>query len=273
MPDDVIVLTLRAALDTSIDVEGLTADRLGELSEREIAALPVFVGARAASLGDFFHVRGERTARVVIEGDLRRVSGIAAGMASGEIRIDGHAGARVAAGLSGGRVDVRGDVGDDAGVAMSGGALHVTGNAGDRVGSASPGASKGMSGGEIVVMGSAGADVAARVRRGLVVVGGHVGADPGRAMIAGTLVVLGRTGPNPGRGNKRGTILSTGGIDVPRTYRYACTYQPVYARLVLTYLRRQYGGAVDDRALDGHYRRYCGDAGEPGKGEILELTN
>jgi hypothetical protein len=42
-------------------------------------------------------------------------------------------------------------------------------------------------------------------------------------------------------------------------------------RLLLTYLRRQYGVAVDDRALDGHYRRYCGDAGDPGKGEILEL--
>jgi len=90
-------------------------------------------------------------------------------------------------------------------------------------------------------------------------------------MIAGTLVVLGHTGDAPGRGNKRGSIIAAGGIEVPATYRYACTYQPPHTRLTLVYLRRRYGLAIDDRLTDGRYQRYCGDAGDPGKGEILVL--
>jgi hypothetical protein len=29
---------------------------------------------------------------------------------------------------------------------------------------------------------------------------------------------------------------------------------------------------VDERAVGGLYRRYCGDAGDVGKGEILQLV-
>ena len=269
---DQIQLSLRARLDESIEVDGLTADRLAVLSNHEIAALPVFVGSHQARLGDFFDVRGEHRARVRIDGDLRLAHGLAAGMASGELLVFGDVGGRLGAGMTGGWVDVRGDAGDDVGMAMRGGAVRVTGNAGDRVGAAAPGASKGMTGGEIVVNGSVGAGAGARVRRGLIVVGEGVGADAARAMIAGTLVVFGRTGANPGRGSKRGSIVALGDIDVPSTYRYACTFQPAYIRLLLTYVRRQYGLAADDRALDGSYKRYCGDAGDPGKGEILVLV-
>jgi len=77
----------------------------------------------------------------------------------------------------------------------------------------------------------------------------------------------------PGRGSKRGSIVALGGIDVPETYWLACTYQPPYVRLLLTYLRRQFAWKIDDRLLDGRYRRHCGDAGNPGRGEILEWVN
>jgi hypothetical protein len=39
---------------------------------------------------------------------------------------------------------------------------------------------------------------------------------------------------------------------------------------MLSYLRQRHGLAIDDRMIDGHYKRYCGDAGNPGRGEILE---
>jgi len=269
---DHIQLSLRAPLDESIEVDGLTADRLAALSNHEIAAQPVFAGSHQARLGDFFEVRGDRSDHVRIDGDLRLVHGLAAGMSSGELLVFGDVGHRLGAGMTGGWVDVRGDAGNDVGLAMRGGAVRVTGNAGDRVGAAAAGASKGMTGGEIVVNGSVGAGAAARVRRGLIVVVEDAGADAARAMIAGTLLVFGRTGANPGRGSKRGSIVALGGIDVPPTYQYACTFQPTYVRLLLTYVRRQYGLSVEDRALDGHYRRYCGDAGEAGKGEILVLA-
>ena len=269
---DSVRLTLRTALDQSIEIAGLTPDRVATLSEAEIAGLPVLAGARRASLGDFFTVSGERSDRLHVEGDLRRVDGLGAGTAGGELLIDGSAGRRVGAGMRGGWIDVRGDAGDDAGVGMQGGALRITGDAGDRLGAALPGASKGMTGGEIVVNGSAGADAAARVRRGLIAVGGDVSAGPARAIIAGTLVVFGRTGPEPGRGSKRGSIVALGPIDIPETYEYACTYQPTYVRMLLTYLYRRYGVASPDGSLDGPYARYCGDAGAPGKGEILAYT-
>jgi formylmethanofuran dehydrogenase subunit C len=127
-----------------------------------------------------------------------------------------------------------------------------------------------MTGGEIIVHGSVRDDAAALARRGLVVVGGDVGNFAARAMIAGTLVVFGRTAAAAGRGSKRGSIVAVGGIDVPATYRYACTFQPPHVRLMMTYLRRRYQLAIDERVLDGRYRRYCGDAGHPGKGEILQ---
>jgi formylmethanofuran dehydrogenase subunit C len=151
------------------------------------------------------------------------------------------------------------------GAGMAGGELVIDGDAGRRAGA-------GMTGGEIIVMGSAGAEVAARARRGLVVAAGEVGADAARAMIAGTLVVFGRTGARSGRGSRRGSIVALGGIDVPVAYWCACTYEPPHVRLMLTYLRRRYGLRVDERMVSGRYRRYCGDAGNPGRGEILEWT-
>ena len=224
---DAVTLSLRAPLSEPLDVEGVTADRVAALSEREIAGLPVRLCAREARLGDFFDVRGGRSARMRVEGALAQVNGLGAGMAGGELVIDGDAGRRVAAG---------------------------------------------MTGGEIVVMGSAGAEVAARARRGLVVVAGDAGADAARAMIAGTLVVFGRTGARSGRGSRRGSIVALGGIDVPVAYWCACTFDPPHVRLMLTYLRRRYGLKVDERMVSGRYRRYCGDAGNPGRGEILEWT-
>lgn len=113
-------------------------------------------------------------------------------------------------------------------------------------------------------------DPGSRARRGLIVVSGNAGAGAARAMIAGTIIVLGRVSDGAGSGNKRGSIVAVGGIAVPPTYRYACTYRPPHIRLTMTYLARRHGLNVDLRVVDGRYRRYCGDAGEPGKGEILE---
>ena len=270
---ETVTLSLRAPLEDAVDLDGVTADRLAVLSAVEIASLPIRIAGRQAQLGDLFDVHGERSDRIRVEGSLARVENLAAGMSGGEMLIDGDVGGRVAAGMTAGWVDVRGDAGDDAGLAMAGGALRITGNAGHRAGAAAPGAAKGMSGGEIIINGSAGDEVAARARRGLVVVGGDAGAHAARAIVAGTLVVLGRTGAHAGRGSKRGSIVAIGGIDVPPTYHYACTYQPPHLRLTFTHLYRRYGLTVDQRVLDGHFKRYCGDAGEIGKGEILVLAD
>jgi formylmethanofuran dehydrogenase subunit C len=268
----VIRLELQTSLDQVIEIDGLLPNRTASLSQLEISSLPVLIGSRRASVGDFFNVQGERSDHIAIEGDLKNVDGLGAGCAGGELLIHGAVGHRVGAGMTGGRIDVRGDVGDDAGVGMQGGVLRVGGDAGHRLGAAAPGSAKGLSGGEIVVNGSAGREAAARARRGLVVVGGTAGDDAGRAMIAGTLITFGRMGTDPGRGSKRGSIVALGGINVPASYVFACAYQPTYLRLVLTYLQRQHGLKVEARVLDGTYNRYCGDMASLGRGEILELA-
>ena len=96
---DVVTLSLRAPLSEPLDVEGVTADRVAGLSEREIAGLPVRLGAREGRLGDFFDVQGGRSGRMRVEGALAQVNGLGAGMAGGELVIDGDAGCRVAAGM------------------------------------------------------------------------------------------------------------------------------------------------------------------------------
>ena len=267
-----ILLTLRSGPPADLDLEGFSPGRLAELDEQAIGRLPLWAGGRQVPLGDVFDIRGDRSDRVRLEGDLGAVIGIGAGMDGGELIVDGDAGDRAGAGMRGGHLHVLGSIGNDAGSAMAGGVLRVTGNAGDRLGAAAPGAAKGMTGGEIIVGGSAGAEAGARARRGLIVVGGDTGDDAARAMIAGSLIVLGRTGRNPGRGNKRGSIVAAGALEVPATYRYACTFKPPHLRLTFAYLQRQYGVAVEDRLFDGTWRRYCGDIGDPGKGEILVLS-
>jgi formylmethanofuran dehydrogenase subunit C len=266
---DRVTLVPKDGVREDFDVEGLTGDRLATLSESAIARLPVWRGRTRAALGDLFDVHGGRSATIHIAGSVPHVHGIGAAMAGGAMVIEGDAGNRVGMEMSGGRIEVSGQVGADAAVAMSAGALHVRGNAGDRLGGARPGAPRGMTGGEIVVHGHAGADAGAVCRRGLIAVGGDAGADAGRAMIAGSVVVLGHTAAGAGRFNKRGSLVAVGGVEVPATYRYACTYRPPHLRVTFRHLWQRYELRVDDAIVNGRYRRYCGDVLDPGKGEIL----
>lgn len=269
---DEIELELRDSSHRAIDLDGVTPDRVADLSERAIAALPIRVDGRTASLGDLFAIRGGGAARLWLEGNLSACHGVGAGMQSGEMVVASRVGSRAGAGMRGGTLTVLG-AGDDAAQAMAGGVLHIAGNAGHRLAAGSPGASKGMTGGEVIVAGSTGDDTAARARRGLVVVCGATGARAGRSMIAGTLVVFGRVGPHPVEGNKRGSLVALGPVDVPPTYTYACTYEPGYIRLLMTHLTRRLDLMIPAGALDGSYRRYCGDASGIGKGEILQLVH
>jgi formylmethanofuran dehydrogenase subunit C len=267
---DHVTLTLRAPLEESIEADCIAPNAFGSLGEGEIGALPVWAGRTRRTLADYFDVKGGRSTSIRVVGDVRRMHDIAAGMSDGDLVVDGDVGSRLATGMIAGEVDILGSAGDDAGVGMSGGSLRIRGNAGDRVGAAMPGASRGLTGGEIVVEGSAGADAGARMRRGLLFVGGDAGTHAARAIIAGTVIVLGRVGRDPAFASKRGSLVVGGGVDVPITYRFACDYEPPHVRLALTYLVRRYGLSLGRELVHGRYRRYCGDAGTVGKGEILE---
>ncbi len=270
---DEVVLTLRRELDRVVDAGELRFERFAELGQGEIERRAVRVaGAGPVPLAEFFAVRGERSARVRVVGDLRRVERLGSAHESGELVIDGPAGREAGARMRGGRITIRGDAGWGAGLEMAGGVLDIAGTAGPRAGGAAPGAKRGMTGGELVVRGNAGPEAGASMRRGLVAIAGDAGPGAGRATIAGTVVVFGATGADAGQWSKRGTVVALGPVTPSPTYRYACTYRPQYASLLLRHLEARHRLPAGRARDTGLFRRYSGDLAELGAGEILAWT-
>lgn len=249
-----LVASLRAPIRGRSDFGGVLTGDWGALPAAELARRTVLLeGEAAVPLGDLFDLNGTPSGLIRFEGDLRKAD-------------------RIGAGLSQGTVVVESGVGHQAGVGMSGGVLDLRGNAGDRTGGAEPDARKGMTGGELLVRGSVGREPGSRMRRGLLAVTGSIAARAGPGMIAGTILVFGDAGRAPGIGSKRGSVIGLGEIEIPATYRYACTYRPDHVRVMLLRLRDRHGLKVSKRHLAGFYRRYSGDLSDLGRGEILAWT-
>jgi formylmethanofuran dehydrogenase subunit C len=245
---------LKSPLDQGADFSEVLTGPWTELPLRDLADRPVDLERDGqTSLGDLFEITGQSNGSILFEGNLERAH-------------------RLGAGLVVGQVTVNGNLGRESGLAMSGGTLVVEGDAGARAGAALPGFKRGMTGGELIIRGSAGPEAGALMRRGLLAIGRNGGERVGLGMIAGTVVVFGSAGRDTGLWSKRGSVVALGRIMPPATYVYACTYQPVHLRLMLTRLSTRYGLSVQRKHLTGYYRRYSGDMAELGKGEILQWT-
>ena len=265
-----LALTLHTPPQVPLEADVLSPARLDGLSALETAKLTVVHGNRQAEIGDFFRVEGTAGGEIHLTGDLSGVKLIGAGMSVGRIVVHGSAGMHLGAGMTGGEILVEGSAGDWVGPEMTGGRIVVRGNAGDMIGSAIRGAPVGMQGGEIIVLGNAGNEIGSGMRRGLIAIGGDSGDFTGVNMLAGTIVVLGHAGWRTGAGMKRGSIVSMHPVQMLPTFSYACTYRPVFLRLYLSHLRGL-GLPISDGQLNGSYQRWCGDAVELNRGEILYL--
>jgi formylmethanofuran dehydrogenase subunit C len=265
-----LTLSLREQPTVPLETEGLGPDRLAGLGRAEIEALPVWHGNRRTRLADFFAVSGDGDEEVRVEGDLRLVKFLGAGMTAGRVTVAGDAGMHTGAEMGGGELVVEGDVGDFAGTAMRGGRLVVRGSAGHQLGGAHPGERAGMRGGEILVQGDAGDQAGAGLRRGLIAVAGRMGDAAGLRMRAGTIVALGGLGATPGAATRRGTIVAMTEVALLPTFAFACSYRPPFLRMYLRHLRAL-GLPVSDEQIEGRYARWCGDGLELRRGEILVL--
>jgi formylmethanofuran dehydrogenase subunit C len=261
-------LTLHTAPAVPLEAEVLTPARFAGVSATAAAKLTVVYGNQSAELGEFFRVAGTPDGTLHLFGDLSRVKQIGAGMAEGRLVVHGAAGMHLGAGMTGGEIVVEGDAGDWVGPEMQGGRIVVKGRAGHMVGSAYRGSPVGLRGGEIIVHGDAGNEVGSGMRRGLIAIGGDCGDFAGVNMLAGTIVVLGHLGWRAGAGMKRGSIIAMHPAELLPTFSYACTYCPSFLRLYLPYLRGL-GLPIADAQVDGLYRRWCGDAVELNRGEVL----
>ena len=252
---DGLVARLRSPLQQRGDFAEVLAGSWTSLSLRDLAERPVYLeNDGAVPLGEMFELKGQLTGRVRFTGDLAMADRVGAGMTEGELVVEGN-------------------LGNETGLALAGGTIVIEGDVGARAGAAPLGFKRGMTGGELIVHGSAGPGAGATMRRGLLVIGKKSGDQTGIGMIAGTVVVFGAAGVDAGLWSKRGTVVALGRITPPATYVYACTYQPVHLRLLLTRLGVRYGLPVRPRHLKGFYNRYSGDMAELGKGEILTWTD
>src|SRR5918995_6685953 len=267
-----LTLTLREQPAVPLEAEVLSADRLAGASREEIEELPVWHGNELTRVGEFFAVSGAGDDDVRIEGDLRRVKLVGAGMAGGRLTIAGDVGMHAGAGMRGGELHVEGDAGDWAGAGMRGGRLVVRGSTGRQLGGVCAGDRAGMRGGEIVVGGNAGAQAGAGLRRGLIAVAGRVGDAAGLRMLAGTIVALGGLGARPGADMRRGTIVAMSPVTLLPTFAFACSYHPPFLRLYLRHLRAL-GLPLTDEQIWGRYARWCGDALELRRGGVLILES
>jgi formylmethanofuran dehydrogenase subunit C len=269
-----LLLKYESTTTVPLEAECLTPEGLAGKTTVEIAALPVQHGNKQVPLGEFFRIEGDGADRdIVIEGDCSRVKWIGAGMAEGRITIRGNAGMHLGAEMRGGEIELHGDAGDWVGAEMRSGRIHVHGKAGHLVGAAYRGSRVGMRGGAILVNGSAGNEVGSTMRRGFIAVGGDTGDFAGVSLIAGSIFLFGQPGSRLGAGMKRGTIALFGAH--PRllsSFRFDCTYRPVFLRLYLRQLKA-WSFPLHENYLEGEYERYSGDLVSLGKGEILLMRN
>jgi formylmethanofuran dehydrogenase subunit C len=265
-----IRLTLTAHPPFRLSLDGITPDRIVGIAAAELARRPLAEGNRRGVIGDWFRVEasGEPADRLVIVAGDDRLDDVGAGMAGGELIVEGDVGAGAGTAMSGGILRIAGAAGYGAATGMRGGELRIAGDAGDQLGGALPGERTGMTEGVVIVGGKAGALVGDRMRRGLIVVADSAGPFCAARMLAGTIIVGATLGADPGVAMRRGSLIALAGLVQPAAGFADCgVTELTVLRLIGRFLARS--GLATLAGRIGTLRRHIGDLAQNGKGEIL----
>lgn len=214
-PTSEVTLILKERSNIPIEADAIRPDIFADKSSQEIKALPVYHGNKERRLGEIFEVRGERSDRIRVIGNLPHIKKIGYGMRGGRIVIEGNVGMHLGATMRGGEIVVDGNASDWLGAEMKGGLIRVKGDAGNLIGAAYRGSRRGMNRGTIIVEGNAGDGVGDLMRRGLIVILGDARDFVGVRMTAGSIIVFGKIGVRPGAGMKRGNHRHPSGTTSP----------------------------------------------------------
>ena len=263
-----ITLHLKRQPTVPLEAEVLTPDVLAELSHAEISALTVYHGKRQLPLSEFFDIDGERSADLVIHGDLPKVRWIGRAMSKGSVTVHGSVGMHLGAYMKGGRIEVHGDASDWIGAEMRNGVILIHGNAGGQIGAAYRGALDRMRDGFIEGDGIGGRGISKNMRRGTIVVGGPAKDFVGLQMKGGTILLRSGAEIRTGAWMNRGTIISLKPIPLMPTFTYTSESTPLFLALLAKQLR-PFGIALPLSPQEGSYRMYSGDHAVSHKGEIL----
>lgn len=269
-----LTLRLKPSVSGHVSLRGAVPDRWLELSLPQIAAWPIKVDRRPATVGQVFEIIDGTRQQWLLLGDLKQCAFIGAGMRSGDIIAEASVGDFAASGMRGGCVLIQGDAGAYVASSLREGRVTIQGNAGPYAAAAAPHLSRGMAGGELIIYGNADQWLASRMRRGLVVVHGDVASGCATRMIAGTLAIGGRVAMPLGCGMARGTLLV---LDPPKqlleegivgfTAPTLCqlSFLPILLNQVAPHLPTD----LAHRIRSAQWRRCMGDRAELGLGEVL----
>lgn len=247
-----LTFTLKTALCHKLDVSSLVPDQLTGKSLADIQNLTLNYGGQHVPAEQLFDISGDDAQHIVFQGNCNHLDYIGANMRSGSISVEG-------------------DAGDFAACSMRGGLLTIRGNVGDFLGAGFEGSRKGMLGGTIIVKGNAGDRVGDQMRRGLILIEGNVGDYAASRMIAGTIGILGITGNYLGFGMRRGTLLMKHSPQLTATMQDCGSHTLPFLRLFSKSLA-EYDTAFNQLPLN-RVRRFVGDAGNNGNGEILVIND
>lgn len=268
-----LCLTLREPPANRVDLSPLTAGHLTGKGLGDVGAIELATGNRRVRLDSLFTISGTFTSELEIQGSCDRLDRIGEGMTHGRIVVRGDVGAYLGAGMSGGSLVVRGNAGAYAATGMSGGRIHVYGSTGDFLAAARPGDRHGMKGGLVLIDGDTGDRLGDRMRRGMVLIEGNAGDYCASRMVAGTIAVWGSVGKLPGLAMRRGTLLLQQATSaLPPTFNDCGVYPLNFLTLLVRSWRKLPGkySKLPDTGLQ--VRRFMGDLGNDGRGEILIRT-
>lgn len=268
-----LTFTLRERPVQRVDLSALTVDRLSGMSVGQIGELPLASGNRKIRAADLFTITGEAGETIEFRNSCDQLDRIGQAMTKGVIRVRGGAGAYLGAGLDGGRVEVDGDAGAYAATGMRSGLIHVRGNVGEFVAAAIAGEHRGMQGGTVVISGNAGDRAGDRMRRGMLLIEGNAGDYCASRMVAGTIAIGGSVGLFPGLAMRRGTLLlQQAPASMLPTFNDCGEFPLAFLTLLVRSWRSVPGrfAALPDTGL--RVRRFMGDLGNDGRGEILVRT-
>ena len=128
-----ITFTLRREPDQRLDLSPLIPEKLAGKSLREIAAVELQTTRERVTVGEVFKILLGDAASLRFVGGSERFDWLGHAMSSGEIVIEGHAGAQAGRLMTGGSLTVRGNVGPFAASGLSGGHMEIAGDAGDHL--------------------------------------------------------------------------------------------------------------------------------------------
>jgi formylmethanofuran dehydrogenase subunit C len=264
-----LTLRLKAKPPCLVDAAALRPQALAGLSREAILRVALPGWNQSFAVGELFSVSGDDAGRVVLDGVQGSLIRVGASLEGGELTVSGHAGDYAGEAMRGGTLVVDGHAGDYLGAGMRAGKIRVSGNAGAFAGSGRAGAMTGMSGGSIVISGSAGERAGDRMRRGLLLIEGGADRYCAARMIAGTIVALGQMASHAGYLMRRGTLmLADASVEPLPTFNDNGVHELLAIRLLLESFS-EYGPAFRRFARHQRFRRWLGDLGCGGQGEIL----